>query len=122
LCYARCPLASGQKVRPRDSRHVRSSRRGYANTRRPEALKECVPVLSHVTYGKTLKFKEEEILIEVDEGVDAGVLRAHVSPMGNRISNGSVAELVRRHHDRLVGLASLDPLRGGQASRSSTGG
>ena len=79
----------------------------------PEALKERVRVLYHATYGKTLRFTEEEILTELDAaGVDIGVLRAQISTVGNRVSNESIARLVKKYPDRLVGLAGLDPTRG----------
>jgi uncharacterized protein len=56
-----------------------------------------------------LEVPVERLLAHMDEaGVSRVLLSAWWGPTGELISNASVAELVQRHPDRVVGIASVD--------------
>lgn len=64
----------------------------------------------------------EQLLADMDEsGVAKALLSAWWGPSGELISNASVAELVQRHPERVVGIASVDlsrPMEGVRTLRS----
>lgn len=60
-----------------------------------------------------------QLIADMDEaGVSKSLLSAWWGPRGELISNGSVADHVQRHPDRLVGIASVDISRPREAVRT----